>query len=239
MTANRGGESFVDRPPGDVSRRGWRGLAGLLSRSRPTIWILFGCLAWSALAQVNPNNVGGSPNRSPASSSNGGRANGAAHAGTPARGAGSRAPASSPAHVYSKKAGAWAELRWDVVTLETGSTPGIVKGTVSGAHSETRLVATSELSLRVPDGATAARYQLLRLHAENDQRTFRAATAEGLRTSGPSEDAVKFTAKDVAPNTFLLSFPALMPGEYGLLGPLSGESPGRTGRLCTFRVVKP
>jgi hypothetical protein len=212
-------------------------------KSWPTIWVAFGCLAWTGLAQVNPNNVGGprsvgAPAAPPAPESAGGAARGGA---SPARPSPARSAATNPIHVYSKKAGAWTELQSDFVSLESGSTPGIVKGNVDGAHSETRLVAPSELSVRVPDGVKAAEFQLLRLHAQNGQRTFRAVTREGFRTEVSSGDAVKFKAKDVAPNTYLLSFPPLSAGEYGLLAPLARDasrSPAKSGRLYAFRVVK-
>ena len=151
--------------------------------------------------------------------------------------------------MYYKKAGAWTELQSDLASLEGGSrgglrgssTPFVANGYVRGVHSEMQLVAPSELKISVADDTAASEFQLLHLHTQSDRRTFRSATDEGLKTFGPSSDAVKFKAKEVAPKTYLLSLPALTLGEYGLLAPYSGEatsSSRQSRRLYTFRVVK-
>jgi hypothetical protein len=218
------------------------------SKSTCVILCLQCCLAWTVLGQVNPNNPGGSPSKGGGSNNpNGGAVRspatggGAAHTTSPRSGA---APA--PVHVYSKKADGWTELQADVANIEGGkhdailatSTPGIIKAYVNGAHSETRLAAPSELSVSAPEGFAVAKFQLLRLHAQGDQRTFGAAKGEAPSTP---RDAIKFKAKEVAPHTYVLNFVTLTPGEYGLLAPFSGdagEPSERLGRLYTFRVGK-
>jgi hypothetical protein len=221
----------------------WKGaIADMSPTAWPGVWVVFCCMTWTGWAQaVNPNNPGGSPNRSPAAApANGARSNGGARGGVSAArsAAPARSAATNPVHVYAKKEDAWKELESDSVSLEKGSAPGVLKGNVDGAHSEMRLAALSELSIHVSAGGKATGFQLLHLHSQSDQRTFRAAA---LSASAASPDAVKFKAKDVAPNTYLLSFPALTPGEYGLLAPLTRDtsgSPSRSSRLYSFRIVK-
>jgi hypothetical protein len=215
------------------------------SKSCPTILVLFGCVAWVGLAQVNPNNPGGSPDRAAKAAKKKGVE-------TLASNDADREPSKAPVagfavRAYSEK-DSWTELQPDDANLErpadlfaSSAKPDIARGHVRGVHSKTTLVAPSQLSISAPDGVAAPAFQLLRLQKESDRRTFRAATGEGPHPDRRSPDAVKFEAKEVAPHMFLLSFSDLKPGEYGLLASSADDSTGSltwSRVLYTFRVVR-
>jgi hypothetical protein len=148
--------------------------------------------------------------------------------------------------VYATEAGASKELGSVVVRFDRARRVGVIGSAVpgqpspvayvSGAHSETQLVAPSHLLIYAPGGAE---FQLLHLQSQNDQRRVSAAPSGGRDTGTSSGGAVKFESKELAPQIYLLSFPTLAPGEYGLLTHLRDTASGRSGTIYTFSVVKP
>lgn len=149
--------------------------------------------------------------------------------------------------VYAKKQGQWVEVPPEIVYWKTGgvlktiATAGIrhgdVNGHVNGASSHTAFSSPPELLIVAPEGTALAEYQLLRLHANKDNREFRTVTGGLLHAeSGSQRDQVQFDAKKVASRVYEVSFPeSAGPGEYGILPPSSTSG---SGKIYSFHVME-
>jgi hypothetical protein len=149
------------------------------------------------------------------------------------------------AGVYSKKQGQWVEVPSEIVYWKTGgvlktvATAGIrhgdVNGHVPGAASHTSSGNPLQLLIVAPDGVTLNEYQLLRLHANKDNREFRTVTGGIMHAqSGSQRDVIPFEGKKLASRVYEVTFPASAgAGEYGILPPSSANG---SGKIYSFRI---
>jgi hypothetical protein len=154
--------------------------------------------------------------------------------------------------VYVKKGGNWAEVNPEVVNFKTGGvlktigTAGIVKGDVNGhlngLHSPNQVKSPLEFLIYTHEGVSITEYQLLRLRDQKDSREFRTVTGGVMHVSGgATRDLVPFENKKIAPRTYVITLPALGPGEYGFLPPAGSDSTSsscRIGKIYSFRMVE-
>jgi len=73
-----------------------------------------------------------------------------------------------------------------------------------------------------------------------DSREFRTVTGGIFHASGgDTKDLVQFENRKVAPRTWLVTLPNLVPGEYGFLPPgaiVSANASSSLGKMYTFQV---
>ena len=154
---------------------------------------------------------------------------------------------------YKDKNGQWMDVSSENVNFKTGgvlksfATNGIIKGDLNGhltgPASKLKLNTPVEFAIYTFEGQDAGNYQLLRLRTHPDGREFRSVTGGVFHQSGGAErDTVEFTAKRVAPRTYIVTVPApLVPGEYGFLPPSTmntGKNMASNGEMYTFTLVE-
>ena len=152
--------------------------------------------------------------------------------------------------LYTRQREGWADLLPEVVYWKTGgvlkgfATGGVIKGDINGrlagAHSHNEIEPGSEIAVYVADGVAITEYQLLRLRAHKDWREFRTFTGGIFHASGGDlKDVVQFQSRKVAPRTWLVTVPSLVPGEYGFLPPgaiMSANASTSLGKMYTFQI---
>jgi hypothetical protein len=153
---------------------------------------------------------------------------------------------------YKDTRGAWQEVSAEVVNFKTGgalkqlASVGLIKGDLNGhiGGNSSRLVLRTPATfiLYVPEGRSPGEYQLLRLHANSNNREFRSLTGGVVHvTGGAIRDSVEFTTRKIAPRAYEITMgSAIGNGEYGFLPPLdfvSEKSLASSGKIYTFSIV--
>jgi hypothetical protein len=152
--------------------------------------------------------------------------------------------------VYAYVKGKLVEVTPEVVNWRSGgvlksmATGGLTKGHVNGAiregKSPLQTTPPVEFVIKVPEGTSAAEYQLLKLDAKNDRREFRAITGGIIHMSGGADkNLVDFKFDKVAPRTFKVKIEAMAKGEYGFLPPgVNSQSMASGGKIYTFGIME-
>lgn len=154
--------------------------------------------------------------------------------------------------VYLKSNKGWTVVPTETVNWRTGgflkslATDGIVKGDINGrlkgAHSGTKVTGNTQILIKSPDGSEATDFQLVHLHVKRHAREFRTVTGGVFHSSGgTTRDAVHFTEKRIAKDTYLVTLPAnLEPGEYAFLAPgfSASTTSGSIGRAYSFSFIE-
>jgi hypothetical protein len=126
------------------------------------------------------------------------------------------APSALPAAVdsvgvyYKDIGGSWQEVSAEVVNFKTGGAlkhmasvrfvKGYLNGHIRGNASRLVLRSPAIFIIYVPEGRSPGEYQLLRLHANSDNREFRSITGGIVHVSGGAiRDTVEFTTRKIAP----------------------------------------
>jgi hypothetical protein len=152
--------------------------------------------------------------------------------------------------VYYAKGEQWVgvpaeTVNWKVAggKFKTFASAGVVKrdmnGIVSGAGSKTS-VKKPQFLLFVPQNVFVKQYYLLRLKPSGDQREFLAVRVDDFHVRS-TRDVVPFEGKEVRRHWFLLTLPAMEPGEYGFLPPevaAGNYSEDDPGKMYTFHLTE-
>jgi hypothetical protein len=153
---------------------------------------------------------------------------------------------------YRDAGGSWQEVSAEVVNFKTGgalkqiASVGLVKGDLNGhiGGNASRLVLRTPATfiIYVPEGRSPGEYQLLRLHANSDNREFRSITGGVVHVSGGAiRDRVEFSTRKIAPRVYEISLSGQIGnGEYGFLPPLdtvSEKNLASSGKIYTFALV--
>ena len=147
----------------------------------------------------------------------------------------------------------WQEVPAEVVNFKAGgalkhyASAGVLKGEmmgiVGGNRSSLSLKVPASFILHVPEGRAPGEYQLLHLHENADSREFRAANGGIVHDAGGAlHDVMDFSAKKIAPRTYLIEFGEDMEkGEYGFLPPADavvGSSIPTASKIYSFAVTQ-
>ena len=149
--------------------------------------------------------------------------------------------------VYLTKAGQWVEMAPEIVNwktsgvIKTVATLGVIKGNVNGhvagPRSPNAISGPPEFLIVTLEGVSVAEYQLVRMHANKDNREFRTVTGGIFHSeSGAARDLVKFESSRMAPHAYRVALPSSFEaGEYGFLPPGSN---GASGKVYSFSVTR-
>ena len=154
---------------------------------------------------------------------------------------------------YMDSGGSWQEVTAEVVNFKTGgvvkhvASAGLVKGDlnghIGGNRSRLEPKTPAKFVLYVPEGRSPGEYQLLRLHANSDNREFRSVTGGVAHvTGGAIRDDVEFISKKIAPRAYEIVLNGdIGKGEYGFLPPLdtvSEKNMASSGKVYTFSILE-
>jgi hypothetical protein len=133
--------------------------------------------------------------------------------------------------VHSKSSG------WIKNTLSDGIIKTDMNGMVNGPQAKLLLPRPIEFLIYTADGVDAGEYTLIRFRLNGKDRQFRTLTGGVFHsTGGAKDDEVEFTAKKIAPRTWVFTLGRDTPGaEYGILPPGTGNVTNG-GKIYTFAI---
>jgi hypothetical protein len=133
--------------------------------------------------------------------------------------------------IHSKSSG------WIKNTLSDGIIKQDMNGLVNGPESKLLLPRPIEFLIYTADGVNAGEYTLIRFRLNGKDRQFRTLTGGVFHsTGGAKDDEVPFTAKKIAPRTWVFTLGRDTPGaEYGILPPGTGNVTNG-GKIYTFAI---
>jgi len=133
--------------------------------------------------------------------------------------------------IHSKSSG------WIKNTLSDGIIKTDMNGMVNGPEAKLLLPRPIEFLIYTADGVDAGEYTLIRFRLNGKNRQFRTLTGGVFHsTGGAKDDEVPFTAKKIAPRTWVFTLGRDTPGaEYGILPPGTGNITNG-GKIYTFAI---
>jgi hypothetical protein len=150
--------------------------------------------------------------------------------------------------IYARRGEQWIEIQPEIVTYHTsgifarlataGAVQNDVNGRVKGAHSRNVLQAPLEFLIVAAEGVAITEYQLFQLRGQRDNREFLSVIGGFFSSSGgATRDLLQFESAKLQSRAFSIKMARMAIGEYGFL--LGGAaSPGKEGKMYTFRVVE-
>jgi hypothetical protein len=150
---------------------------------------------------------------------------------------------------YKDRSGSWVPVEPEIVHIKSGGwikstvTNGIIKqdrnGHINGRESKLVLQRPIQILIYVPEGVSAAEYDLLKFRLNSNSREFRTLTGGVFHSSGGAErDEVKFAPEKTAPRTYQFTLDEKVNGgEYGILPPGTGNVTNG-GKIYTFAITE-
>jgi hypothetical protein len=150
---------------------------------------------------------------------------------------------------YKDRSGNWVPVEPEMVHIKSGGwikstvTNGIIKqdrnGHINGRESKLMLQRPVQILIYVPEGVSAAEYDLLKFRLNSNSREFRTLTGGVFHsTGGADRDEVKFTPEKTAPRTYQFTLDERVNGgEYGILPPGTGNVTNG-GKIYTFAITE-
>jgi len=153
---------------------------------------------------------------------------------------------------YKDLSGAWVEFQPEIINFKSGgvlkrlATDGIIKedknGHIPGKTAKLKLTHPITILLYTSEGTSPTEYQLLKLHANSDNREFRSETGGVFHSSsGAQKDSVAFTPNKIGPRLYQITLgPEVVPGEYGILPPgaITSTNAASAGKMYTFHLLE-
>ena len=164
--------------------------------------------------------------------------------------AGSAAPPPAQSAVYYAKDHQWVMLAAETVNWRVGAgklrafaSAGIVKrdvnGVLSGASSATTLKAPPHFLLYATQNVAITQYYFVHMRPHADAREFLAVRQEDFEFKA-TRDKVPFESKEVESHWYLVTLPAMEPGEYGIVPPevaAANHTAEDPSKMYTFRLI--
>jgi len=165
------------------------------------------------------------------------------------QGAGSGSPVALSA-VYYAKDHQWVQLAGETVNWKSGggkfraiASAGAVKrdidGVLNGLGSATVLKAPPHFLLYATQNVAITQYYFVHVRPHDGTREFLAPRQDDFEFKA-MRDTIPFESKEVESHWYLITLPALEPGEYGIVPPevaAANHTPDEPAKMYTFRVI--
>jgi len=165
------------------------------------------------------------------------------------QGAGSGSPVALSA-VYYAKDHQWVLLPGETVNWKSGggkfrsiASAGAVKrdidGVLDGLSSATALKAPPHFLLYATQNVAVTQYYFVHVRPHDGTREFLAPRQEDFEFKA-MRDTIPFESKEVESHWYLITLPAMPPGEYGIVPPevaAANHTPDEPAKMYSFRIV--
>ncbi len=150
---------------------------------------------------------------------------------------------------YKDHKGNWVAIEPEIVHIKSGGflkstvTNGIIKqdknGHINGRESKLTLQGPIQFLIYVPEGVSAAEYDLLKFRLNSSSREFRTLTGGVFHsTGGADRDEVPFQPTRSAPRIYQFTLDQKVGGgEFGILPPGTGNVTNG-GKIYTFAITE-
>ncbi len=159
-------------------------------------------------------------------------------------------PPPAQSAVYYAKDHQWVLLANETVNWKVGAgkfraiaSAGMVKrdvdGVLTGASSMTTLKAPPHFLLYATQNVAITQYYFVHLKPHADTREFLAVRQEDFEFKA-TRDMVSFESKEVESHWYLITLPAMEPGEYGIVPPevaAAEHTAADPSKMYTFRLI--
>jgi hypothetical protein len=159
-------------------------------------------------------------------------------------------PPPAQSAVYYAKDHQWVLLTGETVNWKVGAgkfraiaSAGMVKrdvnGVLSGVSSMTTLKAPPHFLLYATQNVAVTQYYFVHLKPRADTREFLAVRQEDFEFKA-TRDTVAFESKEVESHWYLVTLPAMEPGEYGIVPPevaAAEHTATDPSKMYTFRLI--
>ena len=166
-----------------------------------------------------------------------------------AQGAGSGSPVALSA-VYYAKDHQWVMLAGETVNWKFGAgkfraiaSAGMAKrdidGVLNGPSSMTPLKVPLHFLLYATQNVAISQYYFVHVRPHGDTREFLAPRQEDFEFKA-MRDTIPFESKEVESHWYLITLPALEPGEYGIVPPevaAASHTPDEPAKMYSFRLI--
>jgi len=152
--------------------------------------------------------------------------------------------------VYYAKDHQWVLLAGETVNWKVGAgkfrsiaSAGMVKrdvdGVLSGPSSMTTLKAQPHFLLYATQNVAITQYYFVHVRPHGDAREFLAPRQEDFEFKA-MRDTIPFESKEVESHWYLITLPAMEPGEYGIVPPeaaAANHTADEPAKMYTFRLI--